>query len=197
MARANADGSTKLYGNVSASAELFQARGCNEEWRSCGGADRGLALVWWGTLARPAAAGDKLEVQLETQLPCRPRDPVALEADQGDACDAAAAARLVLGPRATRVPIPDTSDEDQEGKAEQAAEQQDQPATPNPAAPESGDDQEGGAKPPLEEIVLEAAKSAIPAGLLARFFLETRPDAPLAAAQTRAFAAEDLAGGGR
>lgn len=63
--RANADGSTKLYGNVSASAELFQARGCNEEWRSCGGADRGLALVWWGTLARPAAAGDKLEVHFD------------------------------------------------------------------------------------------------------------------------------------
>ena len=39
-------------------------------------------------------------------------------------------------------------------------------------------------------------RSRAAAGLLTRFFLETRPDAPLAAAQTRAFAAEDLAGGG-
>lgn len=51
---------------------------------------------------------------------------------------------------------------------------------------------------PLDDLRASAGyRRRAAAGLLARFFLETRPDAPLAAAQTRAFAAEDLAGGGR
>ena len=50
---------------------------------------------------------------------------------------------------------------------------------------------------PLDDLRASAGyRSRAAAGLLTRFFLETRPDAPLAAAQTRAFAAEDLAGGG-
>ncbi len=49
---------------------------------------------------------------------------------------------------------------------------------------------------PLDDLRASAGyRRRAAAGLLARFFLETRPDAPLAAVQTRAFAAQDLASG--
>jgi magnesium chelatase subunit D len=83
------------------------------------------------------------------------RDVVAPE-------DAALAAALVLAPRATQLPAPseEADDHDQEPEPEQKA----QPDSP----PSESEDQ--AAEPPrdLDDMVLEAAKAAIPAGLLAQ-----------------------------
>lgn len=62
--QANADGSTKLFGSVSASSQDFAAKNCDQAWGYCGHT-RGVALVWWGTVARPAAAGDQLAVHYD------------------------------------------------------------------------------------------------------------------------------------
>lgn len=75
--------------------------------------------------------------------------------------DAALAVALVLAPRATQLPAPsdEADDQDQEPEPEQQA----QPDTP---PSESGDQP---AEPrDLDDMVLEAAKAAIPAGLLAQ-----------------------------
>ena len=80
--------------------------------------------------------------------------------DEVTDADAALAARLVLAPRATRLPQPPAQNEEppppEEAKSEE--EQQDQ----NRPTPENGE---------LEDVVLEAAKAAIPAGLLAQLAL--------------------------
>ncbi len=80
------------------------------------------------------------------------RDAVAPE-------DAALAAALVLAPRATQLPAPSEEADEQE-----PAPEPDQPDSP----PSESEDQ--AAEPPrdLDDIVLEAAKAAIPAGLLAQ-----------------------------
>lgn len=88
------------------------------------------------------------------------------------------AARLVLAPRATQIPAPPPDDEVNEPQPqEQQPEQPPQPAEPPEAQQESEPDtppepQEDDDPPPLSdqelaEIVLEAAKAAIPPGLLA------------------------------
>lgn len=73
--------------------------------------------------------------------------------------DAALAARLVLAPRATMLPPTDSAPED----------------TPDPPAespPDSDPGQAGETEPrPLDDLVLEAARAAIPAGLLAALSL--------------------------
>jgi magnesium chelatase subunit D len=80
------------------------------------------------------------------------------ERTEVDDVDAAAAARLVLGPRATRLPAPPPAQE----------EEAQEPSAPD--EPEAGDG--GGASgeqahdPSTAEVVLAAAKSAIPPGLL-------------------------------
>jgi len=110
--------------------------------------------------------------------------------DQALSEDAALAARLVLGPRATRQPLPAPSQEDPE-QAE--AEPPEPPEVQEPEAPVGQDPladdaseppppptgEASGAAPdqpeqpppdspqPLDEMVLEAAKAAMPAGLLA------------------------------
>jgi len=92
--------------------------------------------------------------------------------------DAALAARLVLGPRATRQPVP-PEPEPQEAASEAQPEQ-----PPEPAPEQSADSTPPDAPPPdtpppedertlqeiaeLEEQVIDAAAAAIPAGLLAR-----------------------------
>jgi magnesium chelatase subunit D len=76
-----------------------------------------------------------------------------------DATDVSAAARLVLAPRATRLPMPEPSEEElqqeQPPPEENPDEQQDQNQTPQDL------------DKPLEEQVLEAAEAAIPPNLLA------------------------------
>lgn len=90
-----------------------------------------------------------------------------------DEADAAVAARLVLGPRATCVPAldePPVGDDDPSAaesppesppSSPPPAEDPDSQPPPGPESPE-----QTARRPPLDEIVLQAAKSAIPAGLL-------------------------------
>ncbi len=113
--------------------------------------------------------------------------------------DAAAAARLVLGPRATRWPEPPaeepSADEAPEATPPAPSGAEDRPA---PAPSETNEAEQPAAAPdrPLDEIVLEAAKSAIPAGLLDAFALgRERSTAPRNAG--RAGAARASAQGGR
>ncbi|RZU02843.1 magnesium chelatase subunit D [Rivibacter subsaxonicus] len=82
------------------------------------------------------------------------------------AADTALAARLVLAPRATRLP---PSEAEQQAPDEEAAEPQaSPPAEPQAESPESPADTETA----LDDLVLAAARAAIPAGLLARLQLE-------------------------
>jgi magnesium chelatase subunit D len=79
------------------------------------------------------------------------------------------AARLVLAPRATRLPAP----EPQEGEASAPEEQAEPPPDtgPQPEQSSSPDDRTDDASSPqknLDEVVLEAARAAIPKDLLAR-----------------------------
>ena len=74
--------------------------------------------------------------------------------------DAALAAALVLAPRATQLPAPSEEAEAQEPEPE---------PEPQPESPPSESDEQAAAPPrDLEEMVLDAAKAAIPAGLLAQ-----------------------------
>lgn len=77
---------------------------------------------------------------------------------EADADDAARAARLVLGPRATRAPAQDEPDD-----APDSGEQPDPGEAPQEGA-DDGDDAPG--EPDLADIVLTAARAALPAGLL-------------------------------
>jgi len=109
--------------------------------------------------------------------------------------DAALAARLVLGPRATQVPAPPAqeepdTDDDSPADPENNNEPEDPPQEPTPEPPEEppensdeeddegkDDDHDDGEEeeeepPPIDpatlnELILEAARAAIPAGLLA------------------------------
>lgn len=90
--------------------------------------------------------------------------------------DATAAARLVLGPRATRLPEPDPDVDAPAEASPQAAAPPlappDRTAQPESAGPEHD---KPGSSPPLDDIVLAAAKSAIPAGLLDALALGHEP----------------------
>lgn len=99
------------------------------------------------------------------------RAAAALEGlDEISDAEAALAARLVLGPRATRMPM----EEEQEAEPDTPPEPEEaQDETPEAAEPEADDDTDpdaDDAETPdeLTEITTEAAKAAIPAGLLAR-----------------------------
>jgi len=96
---------------------------------------------------------------------------------QADERDVAAAARLVLGPRATRSPAPadeddSDADRDENDDAAEPSPPDTEPADPQAAPPPDGDarDDDDTSTPkrdrPLDEIVLAAAESAIPANLL-------------------------------
>ena len=79
----------------------------------------------------------------------------------------------MLGPRALRLPEPVLElEEDGETPAESAPEAQ-PPAGATPAEQAADTDGESGA--PLGEIVLEAAKSAMPSGLLDTLALHREP----------------------
>lgn len=75
-----------------------------------------------------------------------------------NADDAALAARLVLAPRATRLPEPAEANPPEEPESPE-------PPEPDERSQAPGDDEE---TRPLDDQVLDAAKAAIPAGLLAR-----------------------------
>lgn len=77
--------------------------------------------------------------------------------DEADADDAAIAARLVLAPRATRMPQPPSEEDEPPPAHEPEAE---------PAPPDAAEDPSQGGE--LEDRVIEAAWAAVPLGLLAR-----------------------------
>lgn len=77
-----------------------------------------------------------------------------------------AAVRLVLAPRATRLPLPEQSGEQEEAPPEPPSPEQDSgddPGAGNPAAEETS-----AAEGTMQERLLEAARASIPADLLAR-----------------------------
>lgn len=81
-----------------------------------------------------------------------------------DEDDLATAARMVLAPRATRIPAPDTE------PAPEPTSEQDEPAQDEPgAADQSADENENEPAPetvtPLNDVVLDAARAALPDGL--------------------------------
>ena len=84
--------------------------------------------------------------------------------------DAALAARLVLGPRATQIPAPPP-----ESDAEAPTEEEPSDPPPPDAAPDDAKDDETrvDAERPLDDVVLDAAQAAIPADLLAQLRLGT------------------------
>eukprot|EP01035_Chromulina_nebulosa_P017453 gene17453-23005_t len=86
------------------------------------------------------------------------RDSVAEE-------DAAMAAMLVLAPRATQLPAPAEAMDEESPKPEEPQQEQQDQAPEEPAPPQK--DTATAPPPPLEDVVLDAAVAAIPAGLLA------------------------------
>ena len=90
--------------------------------------------------------------------------------DDAVAEDAAVAARLVLAPRATRIPVPPEPPAD-EAEAEPPPPPPEPPAdTPPDAHPEESRTEEP--QGPLDDVVLQAALAALPPGLLARLKAE-------------------------
>ncbi|CAL8977249.1 Magnesium-chelatase 60 kDa subunit [Rhodoplanes serenus] len=80
--------------------------------------------------------------------------------------DAAVAARLVLAPRATRLPLPPPEEEPPPPDEQQ---QDDQPPPDG-----KNEEQQNVEDRPLEDMILEAAKAAIPAGILEQLRLAGR-----------------------
>lgn len=64
----NADGSVKLYGSASATPEQFLAHNCSPDWGCSWYSDRGLSLVFWGTLRQPAQAGERLSLSYDFHI---------------------------------------------------------------------------------------------------------------------------------
>ena len=109
-------------------------------------------------LGIPSLRGSLLAIRIaRTAAALAGRDQVAEE-------DVAVAARLVLAPRATRLPAGEPSPEeeapDQPGEDEEPPEQPDEDG--------QGDEDTGGEDRPLEEMVLEAAQAAMPRDMLDR-----------------------------
>ena len=79
--------------------------------------------------------------------------------------DAAVAARLVLAPRATRLP-PTNAEESSPADAEENDPQRDEKPNDEASDADASGGDDGPAKSPPDDVVLAAAKSAIPPGLL-------------------------------
>jgi magnesium chelatase subunit D len=95
------------------------------------------------------------------------------EHDEILAEDATLAARLVLSPRATTIPIAESPDQGEpEPEPEQAEAEPETPDSEPPSDPGDGQDnsdpEDGDSEKPLDDLVLAAAAASIPADLLAR-----------------------------
>ncbi len=107
--------------------------------------------------------------------------------DPGDVreADMAAAAALVLGPRATRLPPPpeEAPPPDPPEQPDDAPPPEDPPPPPPPSDDQPGQDQEQPEPPPVDptELVLDAAQTALPPGLLDALAGGTMSRAPKAA----------------
>ncbi|WP_303795505.1 magnesium chelatase subunit D [Sandarakinorhabdus limnophila] len=103
--------------------------------------------------------------------------------------DMAAAAALVLGPRATRLPPPP---EEEPPPPEEQPDDQPPPEEPPPPPPPSddnqGDDQEQPEPPPFDptDMILDAAQTALPPGLLDALAAGTMGKAPKASGSSGA-----------
>ncbi|WP_017667974.1 magnesium chelatase subunit D [Sandarakinorhabdus sp. AAP62] len=103
--------------------------------------------------------------------------------------DMAAAAALVLGPRATRVPPPP---EEEPPPPEEQPDDQPPPEEPPPPPPPSddhqGDDQDQPEPPPFDptDMILDAAQTALPPGLLDALAAGTMGKAPKASGSSGA-----------
>lgn len=62
VAAVNPDGSAKLYGSASASPSQFLGHNCSTDWGCTWYEDRGVTLVWRGTLRTPAQVGDRVSM---------------------------------------------------------------------------------------------------------------------------------------
>jgi len=115
-----------------------------------------------------------------------------------EAEDMGLAARLVLGPRATRVPTQEAPPEEQPPEsdtAEQPAEPPPEPPPDSPPDPGEGTDE----KPDqpldpaaLQEMILEAARATMPSGVLAALGAQTREAARRAGARAGRAGAQRL-----
>ncbi len=87
-----------------------------------------------------------------------------------DTDDALLAARLVLGPRATRLPMPEPQEEEQQDNpAEEDQPPEEDSADPPPEDPaDSEGDEDEMPAPSLEDLMIEAAKAAMPDDVLAK-----------------------------
>ena len=109
--------------------------------------------------------------------------------DQLREADMAAAAALVLGPRATRLPPPP---EDETPPPPEEQEQPEPPPEEPPPPPPSddtqGDDQEQPEPPPIDptDMILDAAQTALPQGLLDALAAGTMSKAPKASGSSGA-----------
>lgn len=115
------------------------------------------------------------------------RAAAALEGlDEIGEAQAELAARLVLAPRATRIPMEDAPEDHADAPPESEPQDDAADSAPSQSDAETGDDRDEETQTPdaLTELTTEAAKAAIPAGLLAR--LEAGAGAPRARGAGRA-----------
>jgi magnesium chelatase subunit D len=97
--------------------------------------------------------------------------------DEVSEADAALAGRLVLAPRATRLPATEQPEDDDAERAEQTQPEQ-APSDDRGTSEDTPSDEER----PLDDLVLAAAQAAIPASLLAQLQLAEGGRAPRASA---------------
>jgi magnesium chelatase subunit D len=90
--------------------------------------------------------------------------------DQVEDADVFVAARLVLGPRATRIPVPEESEAETPPEASPSPPEAEAEASPLDEADGDGETNSSQSQPsePLQDRVVEAAESGIPSGLLDR-----------------------------
>lgn len=107
--------------------------------------------------------------------------------------DMGLAARLVLGPRATRLPAP-PEDQQAEAEPEEPAQQADSPPDTPPEGTDQPDQTPDQPLDPaaLQEMILEAARATMPAGVLAALGAQTREAARRAGASAGRAGAQRL-----
>jgi magnesium chelatase subunit D len=111
--------------------------------------------------------------------------------DQLREADMAAAGALVLGPRATRLPPPPADEEEPpppEEPPEQPPPSEEPPPPPPPSDDSQGDDREQPEPPPVDptDMILDAARTALPPGLLDALAAGTISKAPKASGSSGA-----------
>ena len=109
-------------------------------------------------------------------------------ADQLREADMAAAAAMVLGPRATRLPPPPEDEEPPPEEQDQPEPPPEEPQPPPPSDDTPGADREQPEPPPIDptDMILDAAQTALPQGLLDALAAGTTNKAPKASGSSGA-----------